>query len=126
MVEDTINKYRGLTEDLRAVKGVEFFAVVKMDDLTDRWSLVFGLLGAKDLDKREKVFTKIRDIIIEHLSQEDMQDIARISLFATTEHLIKDLMGYAENEDIKDVRANGNFIHNGHVFISPHKTPEAA
>lgn len=118
MVEDIFKKYSSTVEDLRHIADVKFFAVTKMDMLTDRWSLLFGLTGVKDLDKREKNFSTIREIIIKHLDDKDMQDIARIGLFATTDHLISDLIKYSENERIENVKANGNFIHEGYILIS--------
>lgn len=122
MVEDIISKYAPVTQELRSLKEVKFFAVVRMDELTDRWSLLFGLIGADDLDKREAVFSKVREIVLKHLKGEDMQNVARIGLFPTRDHLIKDLMKFSENEKIDNVKANGNFIHQGYILISKVKT----
>jgi hypothetical protein len=118
MVEDTLDKYTAMADELRGLKEVKFFAAIKMDDITDRWSLVFGLIGAKNLDKRKKVFDTIRKIIVANLDKEEMQNVARIGLFSTTDHLVKDLKRFPENELISKVKANGNFIHEGYVLIS--------
>lgn len=121
MVEDIFNTYSAITAELKLIKEIKFFAVIKMDEMTERWSLLFGLTRSEDLDKREKVFRQVRDIIVANLSEEDTQNIARIGLFATTDHLISDLMKYPEDEKIENVKANGNFIHEGYVLISSAK-----
>jgi hypothetical protein len=116
MVEE--EKYIKLVEELRGIDYVKFFGVYKMDDITDRWSLLFGLTGVKNLDKRQKVFDRILLLIKKHLTKNDMQDIARIGLFSTTEHIIKDLMRFPDNIRVISTKANGNYIHDGYTFIS--------
>lgn len=116
MVE--IDKYTKLVKELREIKSVKFFGVYKMDEITDRWSLLLGLTGVKNLDKRKTMFNKIFQLINTHLNKDDMQNIARIGLFSTTEHLIKDLMKSPDNTVVINTKANGNFIHDGYTFIS--------
>lgn len=118
MVEDIFNMYSPITAELKLQKEVKFFAVVKMDDLTERWSLLFGLVGVKDLDKRHKIFEKIKEVILNNLSKENTQNIARIGLFSTTDHLISGLKKFDEGEKIENIKANGNYIHEGYVLIS--------
>ena len=117
MVEDAVKKYTEIVEDLRDISGLKFFSVLKMDELTDRWTFLFGLTGVKDLDKRQKVFIKIREIIVRYLNAEDMQDVARIGIFSTTDHLVKDLIKFPEGEKVENIKANGNFIHEGYILI---------
>lgn len=121
MVENILTKFSVLKTDLASVKEIRFLAVVKMDDLTDRWSLLFGLYDSKSLDARKALFTRIRNIVVERLSDEDMQNIARIGLFDETDHIVSDLLKFTEDEELINVKANGNIIHEGIVVISKNK-----
>jgi len=116
--EDILNMYSAIVAELRILPEVCFFAVVKMDDITERWSLLFGLKDANDLDKREKVFKSIRKIIENSLTLEERQNIARIGLFSTTEHIVEDFAKFDEGEIVENIKANGNFVHKGYILIS--------
>ncbi len=101
---------------------VLFFAILKMDNLTDRWSLVFSGANLKDLERKKELFQEIVSTLNSKLSGEAMQDVARIGIFPLTNHLISDIRKkHRENSDLKNERANGNFIHEGHVFINRKK-----
>lgn len=117
-----VEKYREIIEELQHMDVVRLFAVAKMDDLTDRWALIFGIEDHTDFEYRKDLFRDIIDIIRKHLPSEDFQDIARGTLQSIDEHLIQDLLKYPVGQEIKDIRANGNFIHEGYILIAKSNT----
>ena len=126
MVDEIKDKYSAVASELEKIDDVRFFAVLKMDDITDRWSLLFGVLNVKNLDKRKKIFDKIREIIAKNLSKNELEGIARIGLFPTTDHIVRDLKKFPAGKNILQVKANGNFVHEGCILISKKTAKEVA
>lgn len=119
-----VEKFITILRDIKATKGdVCLFALLKMDEFTDKWTVVLSAPWATEGDAEtfKYVLRKIRD----SLAPEEVGTIARISIFAPTDHLITDLTEkYRSGAIIKDTRANGNQIHFGHIIESNIQTRE--
>ena len=93
--------------------GVAVFALMKMDELTDRWTVVLSAPWAKEGDA--EVFKYILDLIRSNLSPEEISTVARISIFSQKDHLIELLLKYASGASISG-KINGNQIHEGYII----------
>ncbi len=123
MVEKFEKILRGIEKDKGAVST---FAVVKMDEITDKWSVIFSAswLAINEGESDRADFDYLKNFLIKNLSGEESESIARIGLFSMDSHLVKkihELVGVVELEqtkEINDEKLNGNFIHEGYVFKS--------
>ncbi len=100
-------------------KGVSLFAILKMDELTDRWSVIFSAPGLEEENKRKQMFKYLIDLILENLNEEDIKTIARVGVFPLENHLVTDLLNYKKDFSIKEsTRVNGNIVHEGYILES--------
>lgn len=103
--------------------GVSLFIIMKMDDITDKWSLLLTASWINDSNTSE-VFDFVRKELVANLSSEDLLNIARIGIFKQDEHLVQLLMTSIEKEKIEidgvsrliEKQVNGNLIHDAYVI----------
>jgi hypothetical protein len=118
MVEEI---YSTLATTLKQKDKIWLFAILKMDELTDRWSIIISGPNLKELGKREALFKEIIAVIRSNLTPEERQNIARIGIFPLSSHLVRDVRKHPEATKFENERANGNFIHLGYVLINTPK-----
>jgi len=95
---------------------VSLFGLFKMDEYTDRWSVIFSAEWA-DEDDRE-VFLYLLDSLKSELDREELASIARIGVFAEKEHIVELLRKYKSGSRIVQEQVNGNTIHDGYIIES--------
>jgi hypothetical protein len=123
MVEERfIEKLTQVSGALEESKGaLSLFAVLKMDDLTDKWTVVASASWVTNISFDE-AFTEVRAKLVEVL-QDEMSTIARIGIFNPTDHFAQLLINkYHSGDSIKeDTQINGNLIHEGYIIkiVSP-------
>jgi hypothetical protein len=110
-----VETFQNAVTELEKIDNVCLFAILKMDELADRWTLIFGL---DDVSERQRFFDIAKAIIDSNISRDDSQNIARIGVFPLTDHLISELLKYPAKQELKEIKANGNFIHHGYILIS--------
>jgi len=101
------------------------FAVFKMDEFVDRWSLV---VSSNSIDKitsekeREERFDYLFDLLTKELSEEESASIGRIGFFNTENYLIKELRNNYKvdvtdtEKKIMNVKINGNTVSEGFIL----------
>lgn len=96
---------------------VLFFGFFKMDEFTDKWSVVFcaDWLNEKNNDK---FFKFLINEMKKDLSEEESKSIARIGIFSKDEHLIDLLLKFKTGSRIQNQKVNGNVIHDGYIIVS--------
>jgi hypothetical protein len=106
-VSDALEKSRG---------SVELFAIFKMDELTDKWTVVVSA-GWVAKATFEEIFSELRALLIKNLA-DDMNSIARIGIFNSSEHFAQLVtQRFASGQTIKDEQQiNGNLIHEGYIL----------
>jgi hypothetical protein len=114
MVEED---FRALTDALKGNNKVSFFAILKMDELTDKWSLLFSGPRLLDTEKKKKLFEEIVPLIRTD-GRFERRDVARVGIFPLTNHLVKVLREHQTGANLRNERANGNFIHEGYILIN--------
>jgi len=114
MVEED---FKTLADTLKHNNKVSFFAILKMDDFTDKWSLIFSGPRLSDTDKKKVLFEEIAPFVYS-AERFEREDVARIGIFPLTNHLVKVLRERPTGSNFKNERANGNFIHEGYILIN--------
>lgn len=121
MVNDLINVIAVIEAEYGPLS---LFAILKMDDVADRWSLAVAAQWIDDLKsetKRDAIFDRIFDQIATELTQTDAESIVRIGLLSLNSHLGQGLVEYTNKiqddfVEIRDKQINGNTIHHGIIF----------
>lgn len=114
-----VEKFKQILEELKSKKGqVDLFAMLKMDEYTDKWTVV---ISAKwiDTNTKNEVFSLIRSLMIQKFTPEEMSTIARLGIFPNNEHIVQELLKYKTGAVIsEDEKINGNIVHNAHILVS--------
>ncbi len=114
-----VEKFKQILATLRTQKGeVNLFAILKMDEFTDKWTVLVSAPWINATTKNE-IFTLVRALLIQTFTPEEMATIARLGIFPKTEHIVQELLKYKEGAVIsEDEKINGNVVHNAHILAS--------
>jgi hypothetical protein len=106
-----VEKFKTILKNLESKKGpIALLALLKMDDILDKWTVVFSASWSTD-ENRTEVFELIRGEILTKLNPQEISEIARIAIYTKDEHLIEELLKYQSGVELKDQRVNGNVVH---------------
>jgi len=96
---------------------VALFAILKMDELVDKWSIILSVNWIDSNNQRE-IFTSIINTLQEDLSPEELNEIARIAFYNPDDNLVKLFFEkFEEGQYIKeDAKVNGNIVHEGYII----------
>jgi hypothetical protein len=98
-------------------KPVWLLALLKMDELVDRWSLIISAPWANE-QNRDKEFGNILALLKETLTNEESSSIARVNFMNKEDHLIEQLLKKNTGDVIKSETVNGNTVHEGYIIES--------
>ena len=98
-------------------KPVWLFALLKMDEFIDKWTLIISAPWVTK-DNRENIFQHIIDLLKENLNQDELSSIARIGLIDKDEHLAQELLKRKTGDILKEDKINGNTVHEGEILES--------
>lgn len=117
-----VEKFKNILAEILKEKGtVNVFAIIKMDEITDRWSVVFSAPWIEQKNTSE-IFQYLRELILKYLTNEESSTIARISVFTNKAHLIQLILKSVKVENgeinLKDTTLNGYKIHEAYIFES--------
>ncbi len=117
-----LNKFKTIFDSIVSERGdVNLFAVLKMDDLTEKWSIFVCAPWANETN-REEVFNYILDKIKAGMTREEVGTLARIVITNMEDHLTNELMRYRASERIggggESIKINGNMVHDAHIIAS--------
>ena len=116
-----VEKFKTILSSIELERGeVAIFALLKMDEFVDKWTVVISASWATD-DNRPEVFEMIRKKIIDTLTPAEVAEIARISIFSIDEHLIQELLQFKTDAVIENRKINGNEVHSAHIIKSQAK-----
>lgn len=115
-----LDKFKRILLAIEDVHGaVSLFALLKMDDLTEKWTV---LLGAKWVDESryDEYFFLLRRLMLKELNEAESRQIARMGIFDLNDHLTQVLLDkYKSNEHIAgEERLNGNLVHEAYILKS--------
>lgn len=103
--------------DAKGRTSVALLAILKMDELTDRWTVIYADESAElSEENRKQIFSDLLTEMKTNLSAEELSSIARIAVFNTKEHLVQSLLRYQTGVKIQSEKINGNFVHEGYII----------
>lgn len=114
-----VDKLRLVLSELEAQRGsVSLFAMFKMDDVVDKWTILVGAPWVTNANGQE-IFTILKSSITHNCSDEERSTIARIGIYNNNHHLIQELSHFKSNTLIKEkTQVNGNTIYEGEIIKS--------
>jgi len=118
-----VDKLKQILSQIKADRGaVTLFAIIKMDEITDKWSVFLSAPWINEQNMSE-VFSYVRSLLLQSLTEEEKSTIARISIFSSNEHIIQLITTAIKVEagsiaTIKDTQLNGYKIHEAYIFES--------
>lgn len=114
-----VEKFKSVLEKIRATKGsVNLFAVLKMDEYTDKWTVLLSAPWITEQTLRDN-FVYLRSVLLESFNSDEMATIAKIVVSTNDEHIVQELLKYKSNSVINgDQQINGNLVHEAYVLAS--------
>lgn len=114
-----VEKFKQLLEEIIKEKGnVYLFAILKMDEFTDKWTVILSAPWINNTNIRDN-FVYLRKIMIKSFNNEEMALIARLGVYTKDEHIVGELLKYNEGATInEEVKLNGSIIHEAHILAS--------
>ena len=111
-----IDKFRKILDELKKKGNVSLFAVFKMDEFADRWSVA---ICADWVTDKKKGFSEIVDIILSILSKEEWDLVARVGVFDRKEYIARVFSQFKPGTVIKEKQqVNGFIIYEGYILAS--------
>ena len=107
--------YENIVSELEKKNTLSLFVVVQMDELVNTWTVIFAAdwVNEKNLPTTYK---EISNLIDKNGSQADIAKVSRIGIFDSNHYLVKGIMKYSDEKELRDVKINGNTIHSGTIF----------
>lgn len=114
-----VEKFKEILTKIIEKKGrVTLFAILKMDDLTDKWSVVLCAPWATE-DTLKENFNYLRSLILDTFNEEERATIARMIIYQKNKHIVEQLLQYKQDAVISEaVSLNGNLIHQAYILAS--------
>lgn len=113
-----VEKLKEVVNKLKtANKPVWLFAFLKMDEVTDRWTLVISAPWITEENQKDE-FQVLAQLLRENLDKEELYSIARVGLLAKDNELTQGLLKKKSGDEVKDEAINGNVIHEGKIIES--------
>ena len=113
-----VEKFQTILQSIEEQKGpVTLLALLKMDEVVDKWTVVFCAPWVTESNRSES-FEFIKEQIIKELTPEEIEEVARIGIFSKTDHLIKELLQYQLGTELKDKKINGNYVYLAQIIKS--------
>ena len=112
-----VDKFKKILEEMKKQGTVTLFAILKMDDLTDKWSVLISAPWISDAN-RKQVFADIVGLIKKEMLPEEAANIARVLIVPEGNHLVSELLeqkrDYIGGEG--SVKINGNMVHEAYIL----------
>jgi hypothetical protein len=117
-----VEKFNDILKKIIAEKGsVLVFAIIKMDEIIDKWLIIFSANWVTTENSTE-TFNYLRNIIISSLTADEVNLMSGLGIYTKDEHLIQLMTKSISVQDgdvyLKDTALNGYKIHEAHIFQS--------
>ena len=113
-----VDKFKILAEQIKRDRGsVYVFAMLKMDELTEKWSIILSADWIDETSRKESfdyLFKAVKNL---NLTSAEEISIARLGIFPANDHLVQELAKYKVGV-ITNERVNGNIIHEGYILAT--------
>ncbi len=115
-----VEKFKIILNRLKKQGEIFLFAILKMDELTDKWSVLLSAPWITE-ENRKDIFVDVRKLIKEIMTDEEAAGIARIVIAMKDEHLVQELLEKKAGDYIggtESVKVNGNLVHEAYILES--------
>jgi len=113
-----VNKFEKIIAEIESQQGdFTLFAIIKMDNFTDKWSVITSAKWINE-DNKEKSFNIIASVIRKNLNEAENSSIGRIGIFPTDDHITKLFLKYKAGIPLKNEKVNGFNIHEAYILRS--------
>lgn len=117
-----VEKFNNILRQIQNDKGiVTLFMILRMEEVTDKWSVILSAPWANDEDKDE-IFLYIRTLLINHLDQNELLSIARIGLLKGDDKIVRAVTNNISVQNgsvqLKNTYLDGLKIFDAYVFQS--------
>ena len=117
-----VEKLQRILTQIKNEKGtVNLFMIIKMENLTDKWTVYIAAPWITQLNRNE-MFTYIRGFLLSNLSNEEQASIGGIGLIENTNHMVdlftRDIRVTDGFVRLQDTAINGYKIHDAYIFES--------
>lgn len=117
-----VEKFEGILSTIKREKGeVYLFMIVKIDEGSEKWSVVISAPWIS-FEKKSEEFTYLANLIRKSLDKEELSTIARLGIFEKKSPLVQMLTKTIKIETgtsrLQNTKINGHFIRDAYVFHS--------
>lgn len=114
-----VEKFESILQKiLQEKKEITFFGIMKMEELSDKWSVIISASWAKAED-RATIFEYIKKLLDETFTLEERSNIAKIGIFDKDEPLIQYFLQLnGAKMWLKDSTINGIRIREAYILAS--------
>lgn len=113
-----VDSFKNILQKLvSAHSDVGLFAILKMDELTDKWSVLISADWITEQNRKD-IFAEIIGYIKSEMTSEESATIARVIIVSESNHLASELLEQKMKYigDSGSVRVNGNVVHEAHIL----------
>lgn len=119
-----VEKFKKILTAIRAKGTISLFAILRMDDLTDKWTVLVSAPW-EDEEKRREFFEELVDMIKQTMTEEEAASIARVLVSNKENHLVQKLLEQKAGAHIVGaMEINGNLVHEAYILESNKGTGE--
>lgn len=114
-----VEKFKLILKEIEKQKGiVRLFVVLKMDEITDKWTVILSAPWINEGNLGEN-FIFLRNLMLNNFNKEEMATIARLGVLTKEEHIVEELLKYQAGSVIsQDEKINGNIVHEAFILAS--------
>src|SRR3989344_4939454 len=102
--------FKKIVEELKKENSISLFFVAQMDELLETWTVIFAADWINDKNL-QTVYQKISKLIDENGNKTDVAQVSRINIFNSDHYLVKGFLKYSSEQELSNVKINGNTIH---------------
>ncbi len=119
MVDELLGRFNEIVATAeKDGKNLSLFAIAKLDDASDGWSIIVSKPGIDNTESKRELFKYVVDMLVEKLTPQELADIARVGIFPLEEHLVEDILKYKKGHLAESFPANGNTVHEAYILES--------
>lgn len=112
-----VEKFKNILLILEDSHEVFMFALLKMDDFVDKWSVVVSAEGLDEND--DKSFDEVFELFNKTLSVEERNSIARLGIFNKGNYIPTLFSKYKTGDEInEETKINGFTVYKGYILKS--------
>jgi hypothetical protein len=112
-----VEKFKQILAELEKKGKISLFAVLKMDNYVDKWSIV--LCGENLIPGNKESFSSVVKTFNNLLTEDEKNLIARLGIFDVDDYIPQLFVNYKSGTEIlKETKINGFVVYEGYILVS--------